>query len=69
MEKYKSDDYDVLTPSGNILICLKNGRRHLRILIIGLPGSGKSTLACRLSAKYGIPVYHLDTYMFDEGGE
>ncbi len=31
-----------------------------KILIIGCPGAGKSTLARWLSAKTGLPLYHLD---------
>lgn len=35
-----------------------------RIAIIGLPGSGKSTVAIALGKALGIPVHHLDKYMF-----
>ncbi len=31
-----------------------------RIIVIGCPGSGKSTLSKSLSAKTGIPLFHLD---------
>lgn len=36
-----------------------------KIAIIGLPGSGKSTFALLLSQLLDLPVYHLDSYMFE----
>lgn len=36
-----------------------------RVAIIGLPGSGKSTLAMHMGNLLGLPVYHLDSYMFE----
>ena len=37
-----------------------------KILIIGGPGCGKTTLSNKLSIDLNIPVYHLDSFQFDE---
>lgn len=39
-----------------------------RFALIGLPGSGKSTFAAKLGKILGIPVHHLDRYMFETNG-
>lgn len=36
-----------------------------RIAIIGTPGCGKSTLAAQLSKELNLPLYHLDTLVFN----
>lgn len=41
----------------------------MKIRIIGCSGSGKSWLARRLSQKYGIPHYDLDTIQWDDRAE
>lgn len=38
-----------------------------RVLIIGSGGAGKSTFAKKLSAKTGIPMYHLDALYWQPG--
>lgn len=38
-----------------------------RILINGPSGSGKSTLACRLGEITGLPVIHLDRFLWNPG--
>ncbi|TDL93442.1 DNA topology modulation protein [Macrococcus brunensis] len=38
-----------------------------KIMIIGSGGSGKSTLARRLGQQLGLPVFHLDAYMWKPG--
>src|SRR5688572_19138597 len=44
-------------------------RAPKKIAIIGLPGSGKSTFASKLGKILGIPVHHLDGYMFQPDGQ
>lgn len=38
-----------------------------KVAIIGLPGAGKSTLAQQIKEKLHLPIYHLDSYMFEPG--
>ncbi|WP_296676333.1 topology modulation protein [Novosphingobium sp.] len=38
-----------------------------RVLIIGSPGSGKSTLSKALSARTGLPLFHLDQLFWTTG--
>jgi adenylate kinase family enzyme len=38
-----------------------------KITIFGAPGSGKSTLAIKLGQKSGLPVFHLDKFLWDKG--
>ena len=42
---------------------------NCRIMIFGIPGAGKSTFSFNLHKKLSIPVYHLDKYMFLDGGK
>ena len=37
-----------------------------KILIIGISGTGKTTLTKKLSALFGLPVYHLDKFIWKE---
>lgn len=44
-------------------------KRPSKFALIGLPGSGKSTFASKLGKTLGIPVHHLDRYMFEPNGK
>lgn len=39
----------------------------MKILIFGIPGSGKTTFSNRVSILTGIPIFHIDKHLFEEG--
>lgn len=46
---------------------MMDGLNHKRILVVGCSGAGKSTLSQKLSARWKLPIHHLDALFWNEG--